>query len=61
MAMNGGIDVSDLDAFREEARAWLAANCPASMRGRAVHIEDIHEAYSTDDARRWRDSAAVRG
>jgi len=58
--MNGGIELSDLEAFRQDARAWLAANCPASMRGRMVHIEDIHEAYGTDDARLWLERAAAR-
>ncbi|MDA0977111.1 MAG: acyl-CoA dehydrogenase family protein [Proteobacteria bacterium] len=50
-----------LDAFREEVREYLEANCPASMRGRALHFEDAYEIYNTDDARRWRDSMAVRG
>ncbi len=53
--------MSDIEAFRLDARAWLDANCPASMRGRTVHIEDIHEVYGTEDARLWRDRAAARG
>jgi len=51
----------NLHAFRDEARAWLGANCPASMRGRTVHFEDAHEVYSTDDARLWLERAAARG
>ena len=52
--------MSDLDAFRQETRAWLDANCPASMRGRSVHFEDAFEAYDTDDARLWLERAAAR-
>ncbi|MEZ5557775.1 MAG: acyl-CoA dehydrogenase family protein [Pseudomonadales bacterium] len=50
-----------LEAFRQEAREWLEANCPASMRGRTVHFEDAYEAYDTDDARLWLERAAARG
>ena len=50
-----------LEAFREETRAWLADNCPESMRQGNIHFEDAHEVYSTDDARLWRDRAAERG
>jgi alkylation response protein AidB-like acyl-CoA dehydrogenase len=51
----------NLQAFREEARAWLDANCPASMRGRTVHFEDAYEVYNTDHARLWLERAAARG
>lgn len=50
-----------LEAFREEARTFIAENCPDSMRNRSVHFEDAHEIYSTDDARLWLDRAAARG
>lgn len=50
-----------LEAFRDDARAWLDANCPASMRGRAVHFEDAFEVYNTDDARLWLERAVARG
>ena len=53
--------MSDLDAFRQETRAWLEANCPQSMRGRAVHFEDAYDVYNTDDARLWLERAAARG
>ena len=52
--------MSDLDVFRQETRAWLEANCPVSMRARAVHFEDAHEVYSSDDAKLWLDRAAAR-
>ncbi|HEY5647206.1 MAG TPA: acyl-CoA dehydrogenase family protein [Pseudomonadales bacterium] len=50
-----------LEAFREEARAWLEENCPPSMRQGNVHFEDAFEVYDTDDARLWLDRAAERG
>ena len=50
-----------LDAFRAEAREWIHANCPESMRNRAVHFEDAHEVYNTEDAKSWLDAAAARG
>ncbi len=50
-----------LEAFREEARSWLADNCPESMRQGNVHFEDAFEVYSTDDAGLWLDRAAERG
>ena len=50
-----------LEAFREDARAWLADNCPESMRQGNIHFEDAHEVYSTDDARLWLERAAERG
>ncbi|MFU8814308.1 MAG: acyl-CoA dehydrogenase family protein [Pseudomonadales bacterium] len=51
----------NLDSFRQEAREWLEANCPASMRGRTVHFEDAYDVYNTDDARLWLERAAARG
>jgi alkylation response protein AidB-like acyl-CoA dehydrogenase len=55
------VTTTDLNAFRTEARDWLEANCPKSMRNRTVHFEDAIEVYSTDDARTWLDRAAERG
>jgi alkylation response protein AidB-like acyl-CoA dehydrogenase len=51
----------NLDTFRKEARSWLDANCPESMRQGSVHFEDAFEVYDTDDARLWLDRAAERG
>lgn len=50
-----------IENFRQEARSWIAENCPDSMRNRSVHFEDAHETYSTDDAKLWLDRAAERG
>ena len=51
----------NLDSFRAEAREWIDANCPDSMRLGAVHFEDAYEIYQTDDARQWLQAAAERG
>lgn len=50
-----------LSAFREEAREFIEANCPASMRNKAVHFEDAFEIYNNTDADSWRDAMASRG
>ena len=42
-----------LDDFRAEAREFLDANCPDSMRNRAIHFEDAYKVYQTDDAHAW--------
>ena len=49
------------ETFREETRSWLEDNCPASMRNRTVHFEDVIEVYDTDDARLWLQRMAERG
>ena len=51
----------NLKEFRQEARSWIEANCPDSMRNRTVHFEDAHETYATDDAKLWLNRAAERG
>ncbi|MFT7243940.1 MAG: acyl-CoA dehydrogenase, partial [Candidatus Azotimanducaceae bacterium] len=50
-----------IENFRQEARSWIAENCPDSMRNRTVHFEDAHETYSTEDSKLWLDRAAERG
>ncbi len=51
----------DLEAFREEAKAYIGEKCPDSMRNRVVHFEDAFEIYNNADADRWRDAMAERG
>lgn len=51
----------DLQAFRDDTRSWLDANCPQSMRNLSFHWEDAHEVYSTDDAKKWLSVMAERG
>ena len=51
----------DLEAFREQAKAYIGDKCPDSMRNKAVHFEDAFEIYNTADADKWRDAMAERG
>jgi alkylation response protein AidB-like acyl-CoA dehydrogenase len=58
--------VSDLEQFRQETRAWLEENCPASMR---TPIKGFDEAYNGGrnpeidhpDQKIWCDRMAERG
>jgi alkylation response protein AidB-like acyl-CoA dehydrogenase len=55
-----------LDAFRNETRAWLEANCPASMRGGAGGEDDAvwggrRAVYKNPDAKLWLDRMAEKG
>ena len=52
---------TDLQAFRNETREWLDANCPQSMRNKMVHFEEAFEIYDNDDARLWKARCAERG
>jgi alkylation response protein AidB-like acyl-CoA dehydrogenase len=58
--------VSDLNTFRTEARAWLEANCPESMRVPIRSFEDIYNGgrnpeMSHPDQKVWCDRMAERG
>jgi acyl-CoA dehydrogenase len=58
--------MSDLESFRQQARAWLADNCPASMRTPYQSEADIcwggrHWTFASDDQRLWLERAAGRG
>lgn len=57
--------MSDLTDFREETRAWLEENCPASMRTRMVAGEEVNggsKRRSTNpDAYVWLNAMAERG
>ena len=48
-------------AFRNEVRAWLDANCPASCRGPGVVPGGGTKAPMTDDQRLWLARCAERG
>src|SRR6202789_727927 len=65
-----GENMADLEAFRSETRAWLEANCPASMRGAgAAPTEDTDASiwggrravYKNPDAKLWLDRMAAKG
>lgn len=57
--------MSDLVAFREETRAWLEQNCPASMRTRMVPGEEVgggtKRRSSNPDAYIWLERMADKG
>jgi alkylation response protein AidB-like acyl-CoA dehydrogenase len=63
--------MSELDEFREQTRAWLDANCPASMRwgkssGNPTLADDLvwggrKQAWPNPDAKTWLDAMAGRG
>ncbi|MBI1328569.1 MAG: acyl-CoA dehydrogenase [Alphaproteobacteria bacterium] len=61
--------MADLEKFRSETRAWLQANCPASMRGDAPGITDDDgmvwggrkQVFKNPDAKLWLDRMAERG
>jgi alkylation response protein AidB-like acyl-CoA dehydrogenase len=47
--------------FREEARSWLEANCPDSMRTAGYGTDGGRRATLNSDTRLWLDRAAQRG
>ena len=57
--------MSDLDSFRSEARDWLEANCPESMRTPMPEGETVwggrNEAFVNPDSRLWLERMAERG
>jgi acyl-CoA dehydrogenase len=58
--------MTDLDAFRSEARAWLEANCPAEMRQPLRGEKDIcwggrNWTFQSDAQRQWMEVMATRG
>jgi alkylation response protein AidB-like acyl-CoA dehydrogenase len=58
--------MTDVDTFRSETRAWLATNCPASMR---LPLEDDEDrcwggrnwAFKSEDQKLWLERMAERG
>ncbi|MBV8971858.1 MAG: acyl-CoA dehydrogenase family protein [Sphingomonadaceae bacterium] len=57
--------MTDLDTFREQTRAWLAANCPPEMRAPIKSEDDVvwggRGATMTAPQRAWLDAMASRG
>nr|WP_315384289.1 acyl-CoA dehydrogenase family protein [uncultured Sphingomonas sp.] len=56
----------DLDTFRSETRAWLEANCPATMREPIRSEKDIvwggrNPDWAHPDQKLWMDRMATRG
>jgi alkylation response protein AidB-like acyl-CoA dehydrogenase len=58
--------MTELDTFRSETRAWLASNCPPSMR---LPLEDDEDRcwggrnwkFKSEDQKRWLERMAERG
>jgi alkylation response protein AidB-like acyl-CoA dehydrogenase len=57
--------MADLDQFRTETRAWLEANCPASMRTPATEDEVVwggrKQVFTNPDSKVWLDRMAAKG
>jgi alkylation response protein AidB-like acyl-CoA dehydrogenase len=57
--------MSDLETFRTETRAWLEANCPASMRTPMVEDEVVwggrNQVFKNPDSRLWLERMAAKG
>jgi len=58
--------MSELETFRAEARAWLAANCPPDMRGPVERDEDRcwggrNWIFKSEGQRLWLQRMAARG
>ena len=62
---SGGEPVADLETFREETRAWLEENCPASKRGPDAETEEVwggrNAVYKSPDAKLWLERMAAQG
>jgi alkylation response protein AidB-like acyl-CoA dehydrogenase len=58
-------EMTALDTFREETRAWLADNCPESMRTpmpeREMPWGGRHASYPNPDTKIWMDNMSSRG
>ena len=56
---------AELEAFREEARDWLEANCPPSMRQPGNENETVwggrRAVYANPDSKIWLDRMAEKG
>src|SRR3546814_11084847 len=58
--------MADLETFRRETRAWLAANCPAEMREPVRDESDYcwggrNPAFKTDAQKSWMELMGARG
>jgi len=61
-----GIHVTDTDSFRQEARDWLEANCPESMRHPYRNEADAcwggrNFEFQSEDQKNWLERMAAKG
>ncbi len=52
---------NELNAFRSEARKWIAENFPASLAGKAIGMEGNQDAGLGADLEVWRGRLAAKG
>ena len=55
-----------MEAFREEVRQWLEANCPESMRTPATSEDDTvwggrNPTFPSEDAKKWLEAMGGKG
>ncbi len=55
-----GADV-ELETFREEARAWLDANFPTALKGKAAQMAGQEGPVSDPDLAKWRKAIGEKG
>ena len=53
--------MTDLNAFREDTRAWLADNCPKGARGEGEIHTGSTKINFKPDTQRWMEVMAERG
>ncbi|MBP9234920.1 MAG: acyl-CoA dehydrogenase family protein [Hyphomonadaceae bacterium] len=57
--------MADLEQFRADARAWLEANCPPSMRSPMVESEIVwggrNQTFANQDSKIWLDRMVAKG
>ncbi|HSG91691.1 MAG TPA: acyl-CoA dehydrogenase family protein [Pseudomonadales bacterium] len=61
MTATAKIESTELAAFRAEARAWLEANFPASLKGVTPAMEGATEGAHAADMDLWRERLAAQG
>jgi alkylation response protein AidB-like acyl-CoA dehydrogenase len=65
VAKQGNTNLTDLDSFRADTRAWLEENCPASMRTPAPEDEVVwggrNAVFKNPDSKIWLDRMAAKG
>ena len=51
---------TELEGFRQEARTWLEANCPAALKGKA-HLASGEVRLNDPDLMVWRKAIGAKG